>query len=59
VGNVFRDYEWISVIFFGLAIGLIMVFIFVEQARFTPVLNWLITIVIVSIKDIYLTWLDL
>lgn len=48
VGNVFRDYEWISVIFFGLAIGLIMVFIFVEQARFTPVLNWLITIVIVE-----------
>ncbi|XP_034477902.1 uncharacterized protein LOC117784312 [Drosophila innubila] len=48
VGNVFRDYEWISVIFFGLAIVLVMVFIFFEQSRFIPFLNWVLTAVIVE-----------
>ncbi|KAM8714467.1 hypothetical protein ACLKA7_014576 [Drosophila subpalustris] len=48
IGDVFRDYEWISVIFFGLAIVLVMFFIFFEQARFIPGLNWVLTIVIVE-----------
>ncbi|XP_062131987.1 uncharacterized protein LOC133842767 [Drosophila sulfurigaster albostrigata] len=52
VKNVFTDYEWISVICFMLGIALTLIFIFFEQSRFVPVLNWVLTFVIVEFSTI-------
>lgn len=45
----FTNFYWISVIFFALAMVMVTVFIFFEKVRFIIGLNWLITVLIVSI----------
>lgn len=47
---MFMDNPWISVVFFLVAIGFCMLFIFVEQVRFTTCMNWFVAIVTVSIR---------
>jgi len=46
---VFINLYWISVIFFALAMVMVTLFIFFEKIRFIIGLNWLITVLIVSI----------
>lgn len=46
---MFLDNPWISVVFFLVAIGFCMLFIFVEQVRFTTCINWFVALVTVSI----------
>lgn len=49
--KIFHDSEWISVLTFLIAILFVMLFIFVEQIRFTVVINWLVTFLAVSIGN--------
>ncbi|KAH8300275.1 hypothetical protein KR044_012441 [Drosophila immigrans] len=48
VKDLFYDHEWISVVFFMLSITLALIFVFFEQSRFVPFLNWFLAIVIVE-----------
>ncbi|KAH8394865.1 hypothetical protein KR222_008271, partial [Zaprionus bogoriensis] len=52
IRQVFYDYEWISVISVFLAIILLLIFIFIEEVRFTIVLNLIITILTVEFAAI-------
>jgi len=49
ISMTFTNFYWISVIFFALAMVMVTVFIFFEKVRFIIGLNWLITVLIVSI----------
>ncbi|KAH8309277.1 hypothetical protein KR059_007754, partial [Drosophila kikkawai] len=53
VRDVFIDWYWISIIFFVLAMILVTLFIFIEKIRYIIVLNWVITILIVSVIVAY------
>ncbi|XP_017958403.1 uncharacterized protein LOC108652719 [Drosophila navojoa] len=47
-GDVFRDYEFISGIFFTLSVILAIIFVFVEKVRTIIALNWIMTILIME-----------
>lgn len=48
ISDIFRASYWISIIFFAVAMLLVILFIFLEKVRFIIGLNWLLTVLIVS-----------
>ncbi|KAH8320953.1 hypothetical protein KR067_012452 [Drosophila pandora] len=48
ISDIFRASYWISIIFFIVAMLLVILFIFLEKVRFIIGLNWLLTVLIVE-----------